>query len=445
MRNADTVVAIATAPGRAGIGVVRVSGSKVREISVAIVRRALRPRRATLCDFVDARANVLDRGIAVFYPAPNSYTGEDVLELQGHGGLAVLQLVMRRCLELGARPAQPGEFTQRAFLNDKLDLAQAESVADLIEASSEAAARSALRSLTGEFSGRVHELTRSLVDLRMLIEATLDFPEEGIDFLARANVPQKLQAIRDGVASLLERAAQGRLLREGISVVIIGRPNVGKSSLMNRLAQQELAIVTDVPGTTRDTLRHEILMEGVPIHLVDTAGLRETADVVESLGIERTWHEARGAAIALVLVDAGEGITDADRQILSTLPESTNKIIIFNKIDITGDQPARADSAQGPTVRLSVRTGAGLDLLQAAILDAAGWRPADENLFSARERHLQALREAAVALEMAALEDSPELIAEGLRIAQQALGRITGEFSADDLLGEIFSRFCIGK
>lgn len=444
MRRADTIAAIATAPGRAGIGVVRVSGPAVPDIARAMTNRTLVPRNATFCEFRGADGEVLDQGIALHFPAPHSYTGEDVLELQGHGGLAVLQLLLRRCLQLGARAAQPGEFTQRAFLNDKLDLAQAEGVADLIDASSEAAARGAMRSLTGEFSTRVQKLNRSLVELRVLIEATLDFPEEGIDFLERAGVSQKLSALRDQLRDLKASAVQGRILRDGIHVAIVGRPNVGKSSLLNRLARQDVAIVTEVPGTTRDVLRHDLAIEGVPIHLVDTAGLRETTDVVESLGIERTWQEARLAAIVLIVTDATNGVTPADRKIVEALPENIKKILLFNKIDLN---PAfAAGPAVAPGVRLSAKTGEGIDNLCAAILAAAGWLPGSESLFSARERHLEALRDAEQALEAAQHEATrPELAAEGLRIAQQALGRITGEFTADDLLGEIFSRFCIGK
>ena len=446
MHRADTIAAIATAPGRAGIGVVRVSGPAVPAIAQGVTGRQLVPRAATLCDFRDGDSAILDRGIAVFYPTPHSYTGDDVLELQGHGGLAVLQLVLRRCLQLGARTAQPGEFTQRAFLNDKLDLAQAESVADLIDASSEAAARGAMRSLAGELSDRVTRLVRSLVDLRVLVEATLDFPEEDTDFLDRAGIPEKLRDLGAEIDALRAQAAQGKILRDGINVVIVGRPNVGKSSLLNKLAEQEIAIVTEIPGTTRDLLRHELAIDGVPIHVVDTAGLRPTTDVVESIGIERAWREAQAAEIALVVMDAAEGKSAADEDILSKLPVTVPKILIFNKIDIISANPSRATSGTAVEVRLSARTGEGLDLLRSAILDAAGWRPADEGTFSARERHLHALQDARVALlEAEGQVGAPELLAEGLRLAQQALGRITGEFSADDLLGEIFSRFCIGK
>lgn len=446
MRLADTIAAIATAPGRAGIGVVRVSGPAVRNIADAILGRALQARVATLCDFLEVESGILDRGIAIFYPAPHSYTGEDVLELQGHGGLAVLQLVLRRCLDLGARPAQPGEFTQRAFLNDKLDLAQAESVADLIDASSEAAARGAMRSLAGEFSGRVGQLNGALIELRTLVEATLDFPEEEIDFLERTGVLEKLGRLQEGVTALLAEAEQGRILRDGARVVLIGQPNVGKSSLLNRLAEEEVAIVTEIPGTTRDPLRYELAIEGVPVHVVDTAGLRDATDAVEKIGVQRAWREIHQADLALLIVDATVGITDADLKILSELPDSLKKIIIFNKIDILKRAPAEVQTMSRIEIWLSAKTGDGLDLLRTALLRSIGWQPTEEGTFSARERHLQALRESEASLIRAANEPSSlELMAEELRLAQQAFANITGKFSADDLLGEIFSRFCIGK
>ncbi len=446
MRHADTIAAIATAPGRAGIGVVRVSGPGVRDIASAVLDRVLPARVATLCDFLEAESGILDRGIAIFYPAPHSYTGEDVLELQGHGGLAVLQLILRRCLDLGARAAQPGEFTQRAFLNDKLDLAQAESVADLIDASSEAAARGAMRSLAGEFSGRVGQLNGALIELRALVEATLDFPEEDIDFLGRKGVLEKLGRLRVGVAALLAVAEQGRILRDGAKVVLIGQPNVGKSSLLNRLAEEEVAIVTEIPGTTRDPLRFELAIEGVPVHVIDTAGLRDATDAVEKIGIQRAWREIDRADLALMIVDATVAITDAARKILTELPGSLKKIIVFNKIDLLKREPAEVQTMSRIEIWLSAKTGDGLNLLRTALLRSIGWQPTEEGIFSARERHLQALREAEASLKRAANEaSSPELMAEELRLAQRAFANITGEFSADDLLGEIFSRFCIGK
>ena len=446
MRLADTIAAIATAPGRAGIGVVRVSGPAVRNIVMATLGRTLQARVATLCDFLEAESRILDRGIAIFYPAPHSYTGEDVLELQGHGGLAVLQLVLRRCLDLGARLARPGEFTQRAFLNDKIDLAQAESVADLIDASSEAAARGAMRSLAGEFSGRVGQLNDALIELRTLVEATLDFADEEIDILERVGVVEKLGHLRQGVKTLLAEAVQGRILRDGVKVALIGQPNVGKSSLLNCLAREEVAIVTEIPGTTRDPLRHEMVIEGVPVHFVDTAGLRVATDAVEKIGIQRTWREIHQADLALLIVDATVGVAPADLEILSELPESLKKIIIFNKIDLLKQAPTEFQTMNRVEVRLSAKTGDGLDLLRTALLRSIGWQPTEEGNFSARERHLQALRDSEASLDRAVNGPSSlELVAEELRLAQQAFASITGEFSADDLLGEIFSRFCIGK
>ena len=445
MQHADTIAAIATSPGRAGIGVVRISGPAVRNIAAAVLSRSLQARVATLCDFLEADSMILDRGIAIFYAAPNSYTGEDVLELQGHGGLAVLQLVLRRCLDLGARPAQPGEFTQRAFLNDKLDLAQAESVADLIDASSEAAARGAMRSLAGEFSERVAQLNDALIELRSLIEATLDFPEEEIDFLERSGAMKKLTRLRTGVATLLAVAEQGRILRDGAKVALIGQPNVGKSSLLNRLAEEEVAIVTEIPGTTRDPLRHELAIEGVPVHVVDTAGLRHASDAVEKIGIERAWREIRQADLALLVVDATLGLTEADFRILAKLPQNLKRILIFNKIDILGEPPTEIQAVDGTEIWLSAKTGQGIDLLRAVLLRSIGWQSTQEGIFIARERHLQALRDAKASLAQAHESGSLELIAEELRLAQQAFANITGKFSADDLLGEIFSRFCIGK
>ncbi len=446
MRLADTIAAIATAPGRAGIGVVRISGPAVRNIVMATLGRTLQARVATLCDFLEAESRILDRGIAIFYPAPHSYTGEDVLELQGHGGLAVLQLVLRRCLDLGARLARPGEFTQRAFLNDKIDLAQAESVADLIDASSEAAARGAMRSLAGEFSGRVGQLNDALIELRTLVEATLDFADEEIDILERVGVVEKLGHLRQGVKTLLAEAVQGRILRDGVKVALIGQPNVGKSSLLNCLAREEVAIVTEIPGTTRDPLRHEMVIEGVPVHFVDTAGLRVATDAVEKIGIQRTWREIHQADLALLIVDATVGVAPADLEILSELPESLKKIIIFNKIDLLKQAPTEFQNMNRVEVRLSAKTGDGLDLLRTALLRSIGWQPTEEGTFSARERHLQALRDSEASLDRAVNGPSSlELVAEELRLAQQAFASITGEFCADDLLGEIFYRFCIGK
>jgi tRNA modification GTPase len=446
MPRADTIAAVSTAAGRAGIGVVRVSGPAVRAIIAGILGREPKPRAATLCGFRDATGGTLDRGLALFFPAPHSYTGEDVLELHGHGGPAVLRLVLRRCLDLGARPAQPGEFTRRAFLNDKLDLAQAESVADLIDASSEAAARGAMRSLAGEFSARIGHLVSALIELRALVEATLDFPDEEIDFLERGDAFNRLARLRAELGEVQRAAEQGRILREGARCVLIGQPNVGKSSLLNRLAGDEVAIVTEIPGTTRDPLRHELVIDGVPVHVIDTAGLRESEEPVEKIGIERAWREIHQADVALLVVDVTRGMADADRSILARLPEKVKNIFIFNKIDLLGESPSAREIEDRVEIRVSAKSGAGLELLRTHILLAIGWRPAEEAQFMARERHLRSLQQADAALARAADQSKAfELFAEELRLAQHALGEITGQFSADDLLGEIFSRFCIGK
>ena len=446
MYSADTIAAVATAPGRAGIGVVRVSGPAVRAVIAGILDRRPEPRAATLCDFRDANDDTLDRGLALFFPAPHSYTGEDVLELHGHGGPAVLQLILRRCLDLGARPAQPGEFTRRAFLNDKLDLAQAESVADLIDASSEAAARGAMRSLAGEFSTRISALGGELLELRALVEATLDFPEEEIDFLRRGDAFERLARLRAELSEVQRAAEQGRILREGARCVLIGQPNVGKSSLLNRLAGDEIAIVTEIPGTTRDPLRQELVIEGMPVHVIDTAGLRDSNEPVEKIGIERAWREIGQGDVALMVVDVTRGVVDADRRILARLPARTKKIIIFNKIDLSGELASALERDGNMEIRVSAKSGAGVQLLRAGILQAVGWRPAEEAQFVARERHLRALQQADDALARAtAHAGAIELFAEELRLAHQALGEITGKVSVDDVLGEIFSRFCIGK
>jgi len=441
--NDDLIAAIATAPGRGGIGVVRLSGRDLAAPMRALLGRTPAPRQATYCTFLAADGTALDEGIALLFPAPHSYTGETVLELQGHGGPQVLQLILERCLELGARLAEPGEFTRRAFLNGKIDLAQAESIADLIDAQSAAAARSALRALRGEFSRRVHALVEGLVRLRTLVEATLDFPEEEIDVLTQTDADGQLARLRAGLAAVQAEARQGALLREGLHVVLIGQPNVGKSSLLNCLAGFEAAIVTEVAGTTRDTVREAIQIDGVPLHVTDTAGLRETADVVERLGIERTWAAIAEADIAVLLVDAMHGVGPAEAAILARLP-SVPVLTVHNKIDLAAE-PARL-SGDGSEIWLSARRGEGIDLLRHRLLELAGWQASAETGFIARRRHLTALAEAATHLaEAAAARAQLELFAESLRLAQAALARITGEFSADDLLGEIFSSFCIGK
>lgn len=435
------IAAIATAPGRGGVGVVRISGGDVGRFAAGLLGRLPTPRHATYAPFLAGDGTILDEGIALYFEAPHSFTGEHVLELQGHGGPVVLNLVLQRCLELGARLAEPGEFTRRAFLNGKLDLAQAEAVADLIDAASGEAARSAMQSLSGAFSARVGELVDGLTRLRMLVEATLDFPEEEIDFLRDADAFGRLDAIDTSLEQVRAQARQGALLREGLTVVLIGQPNVGKSSLLNQLAGFEAAIVTEIAGTTRDTVREAIQIHGVPLHIVDTAGLRETEDPVEQLGIARTWAAVEKADVALLLVDAAHGVGAHEAAILERLP-AIARLTLHNKIDVTGEGPR----AVGDEIWLSARTGAGVDLLREKLLEAAGWRAAGEGAFMARARHLDALGRAAGHLAAArGAAAQLELFAEELRLAQAALSEITGEFSADDLLGAIFSSFCIGK
>jgi len=452
----DTIAAIATAPGRGGIGIVRVSGPAVDGIVPGIVGRALTPRVATAATFRGARGEALDEGLALFFPAPHSYTGEAVLELHGHGGPAVLRLVLARCVDLGARLAQPGEFTQRAFLNGKLDLVQAESVADLIDAATTTAARAAVRSLSGEFSRAIDAMVQALIELRMLIEAALDFPDEDIGFVRAADTAGRVDALRDRIREIQTRAEQGALLRDGLTAVLVGRPNVGKSSLLNQLAGEDAAIVTPIPGTTRDAVARDVEIHGIPLAVIDTAGLRATDDPIEALGIERTWAAVARADVALVMVDAkagDAGLDAADAEILARLPSALQHIVVHNKIDLVGLQPKAAVSGHAAATRhvwLSAKTGEGVALLRHEILALAGAHEEMEDTFLARERHLAALRAAAAhlacATEHLAIAAPPlELVAEELREAQGALAAITGEFSADDLLGVIFSRFCIGK
>jgi tRNA modification GTPase len=446
MRVADTIAAIATAPGAGGIGIVRLSGPDCSVIAQGILGHIPAPRHAAYLAFNDAEDTLIDRGIAVYYPAPHSYTGEDVLELQAHGGTALMQLLLTRCLELGARQAEPGEFTRRAYLNDKLDLAQAEAVADVINAATAEAARSAVRSLSGEFSLSIHELLAQLVNLRMFIEACLDFPEEEIDFITQGKVAEKLASVYESLESVLGKARQGNLLREGMRVVLIGQPNVGKSSLMNRLAGEEVAIVTPIAGTTRDTIKSTIQINGIPLHIIDTAGLRDTADEVELQGIARTWQALESANVALLLVDATHGITEREKSILERLPSVLPKIWIHNKIDLSKKAAAIGTKNGERHIYLSAKTGEGVPRLRECLLEIIGWQPASEGIFMARSRHLTALNAVKDHLEAATyLYDQPELLAEELRLGQEALGTITGEFTPDDLLGEIFSRFCIGK
>ncbi|MDR0224791.1 MAG: tRNA uridine-5-carboxymethylaminomethyl(34) synthesis GTPase MnmE [Burkholderiaceae bacterium] len=468
-RHNDPIAAIATAPGRGAVGIVRVSGKGVAPLVRALCGRELRPREATYLPFRDAQGGPIDHGLALFFPAPHSYTGEDVLELQAHGGPVVLQLLLARCLEAaqapgegrgavlpGLRLAQPGEFTERAFLNDKIDLAQAEAIADLIDASTEAAARSASRSLSGAFSEEIHGLRDALVHLRMLVEATLDFPEEEIDFLQKADASGQLERLRARLDQVLSRAHQGALLREGIKVVIAGQPNAGKSSLLNALAGAELAIVTPIAGTTRDKVQQTIQIEGVPLHVIDTAGLRESSDEVERIGIARAWDEIAAADAVLFLHDLTRVDEDSYRQADATiartlaqkLPRQVPVIDVWNKTD-RAEAPVPQAGGE-PGVALSARTGQGLDALRRRLLDVAGWQSAPEGLYLARARHVEALQAVAAHLDEAGLQLAAQaahldLLAEELRLAQLSLNAITGEFSSDDLLGVIFSSFCIGK
>ena len=443
---ADLIAAIATPAGRGGIGVVRLSGPGVTGVMKAVLGREIAPRSATLARFRGAEGGIIDEGIALYYPAPRSFTGEDMFELQGHGGPVVMQLLLARCVELGARLAQPGEFTRRAFLNDKVDLAQAESVADLIEASTVAAAHSAVRSLTGVFSEEIHRLVKDVIELRALVEATLDFPDEEVGVLRGVEVEGSLARVGGALEGICARARQGSLLRNGLHVVLAGQPNVGKSSLLNRLAGEERAIVTEFAGTTRDALRETIQIDGVPLHLIDTAGLRDTEDHVERVGITRTWYEIEKSDVVVLLVDARQGVTAEDRRIVARLPQSVRRLTVWNKIDLAGRGAARREDEEGVVVGISALTGEGVELLRDELLRIAGWERGEEDVFLARERHLEALRQALQHFRLARERSGQlELCAEELRLAQEALNGITGRFSSDDLLGEIFGRFCIGK
>lgn len=444
----ETIAAVATPSGCGGVGIVRVSGTGLAGFAESLIGSRPQPRRATLAAFRDARGEAIDQGIVLYFPAPASFTGEDVVELQGHGGPVVMQLLLRRCLELGARIARPGEFSERAFLNGRLDLAQAEAIADLIDASTASAARSAVRSLQGEFSAVVRELGGELVALRALTEATLDFPEEEVDFLNAADAFVRLDRVAGQLDAVFSRARRGNLLRAGLNVVLAGQPNVGKSSLLNRLAGDDLAIVTPIAGTTRDALKGSIQIHGIPLHIIDTAGLRETADEVERHGIERTWREIQRADVIVLLVDAvnaRDGVTAADRAIAERLPAGPARLTVCNKSDLADRTAMREETAAGPRIWLSAKSGEGLPLLEAALLEIAGWQDG-EDIFIARERHLAALESARQHVAQARHATRQlELFAEELRLAHKALMSITGEFSADDLLGEVFSRFCIGK
>ena len=445
----DTIAAISTPPGRGGIGIVRVSGPRASEVATAVIGRLPEPRVATSARFLAGDGETLDTGLALWFPAPRSFTGEDTLELQGHGGPVVLDRVAGRMISLGARPARPGEFTERAFLNGKLDLAQAEAVADLIDAATHEAARLARRSLDGALSERVDAAVAELVQIRTFVEGSLDFPDEEVPDLPGDLLSERLDRVRAAVAAARGTAARGNLLREGFGVVIVGRPNVGKSSLLNRLVGRERAIVTEVPGTTRDTLQEPVQVDGLPLRVVDTAGLHRSEDPVERIGIERTWAAVDEADAVLAVVDDRRGLEDADRSILGRLPDRLPRILVHNKIDLTGARAGEWDSGTGHRIRLSAKTGEGVDRLCERLKALAGYEPRTEGLFMARRRHLVALDEALAAMDSAkrgAAEGAgSEFVAEDLRLAQRALGEITGEFTTDDLLGRIFATFCIGK
>lgn len=446
--NTDTIVAIATPPGIGGIGIVRASGPNVRLIADKILKSIPKPRYATQRQFSADNGQIIDQGIALYFPAPHSFTGEDVLELQGHGGPVVLDLLMQRVLELGARLARPGEFTERAFLNDKLDLAQAEAVADLIASSTAVAARAALGSLQGVFSERIHILLEGLIQLRLHVEAAIDFPEEEIDFLADGQIARQLKQLQNQLANLRSEADQGRLLRDGMTIVIAGRPNAGKSSLLNQLAGRDTAIVTEIPGTTRDVLREHISIDGMPLHVIDTAGLRESNDPVEQEGIRRAWQAIEAADQVLFLIDNQQGVVAEDRALRNKLPEDIGFTLIRNKIDLSNTSAATLDGEWGLEIGLSAKTGAGVDLLREHLKTCMGYRSEGSGNFTARRRHLDALERAGACLDRAEIQldaKAGELVAEELRLAQQVLGEITGEFTSDDLLGRIFASFCIGK
>ena len=442
--SSDTIVAIATPSGRGGVAIIRISGSKVSHIAKAILGRLPPPFTASHKLFKDENGELIDDGIAIYFPAPRSFTGEDVLELQGHGSHIVMDMLLQRCTELGARFAKPGEFSERAFLNDKLDLTQAEAIADLIDSGSRQAARSALRSLQGEFSSAINSLLSKMIEMRVYVEAALDFPEEEIDFLADASVMKRLQAIKDQLLDITQKAQQGSLLRNGMHLVIIGKPNAGKSSLLNALAGNETAIVTEIAGTTRDILHESIDLDGIPLHLVDTAGLRESDDPVEKIGIERAWQAIRKADIALLLLDDTQ-TENPHHEIMKRLPESLPLLIVHNKIDLSNKQPSK----KGDELYISAKQNLGIERLKTELKRRIGFQDMGEDTFIARRRHLQALQRTQEHVDNAEAQltqfNAGELMAEELRLAQDELGQITGKFTSDDLLGEIFSSFCIGK
>jgi tRNA modification GTPase len=446
--SADTIAAVATPAGRGGVGVIRVSGNQVPAIAQRLLGRLPRPRLAELHAFSDGQGRVIDQGLCLYFPAPHSFTGEHVLELQGHGGPVVMDLLLGRLLELGARAARPGEFSERAFLNDKLDLAQAEAIADLIDSSTEQAARAASRSLQGVFSGLVHALVESLIRLRTYVEAAIDFPEEEIDFLSAGEVQQQLTAVSEELEAVQTQAHQGCLLREGMTLVLAGRPNAGKSSLLNVLAGRDTAIVTSIAGTTRDVLREHIQIDGMPLHVIDTAGLRDSSDPIEKEGVRRAWSQIEQADRLLLIIDDELGFSDQDEAILARLPPRLPHTLVYNKIDVSGRPPGVRTRGADTEIALSAVTGQGIKVLRCHLKEVMGYSESAVGSFSVRRRHLHALREAALNLENAQSclnAGAGELLAEELRLAQQHLSEITGEFTSDDLLGEIFAGFCIGK
>lgn len=449
MTSSDTIAAIATPPGRGGIGVIRISGTDLKGFGKTLLGELPIPRQAMFKSFLDTEGRAIDQGIALFFPAPYSYTGEDVLELQGHGGPAIQNLLLNQCLISGARLAQPGEFTLRAYLNNKIDLIQAESVADLIEANTHEAARCAANSLRGNFSNKIEELVNMLTELRMFIEATINFPEDNIDDLPLSPIDEKLRQIDARFKQIFQTAQQGKILKEGIRIVLAGEPNVGKSSLLNQLAEDDVAIVTETPGTTRDIIERTITIEGITIHIIDTAGLRETSDIVEQKGIERTHAAIKNAHMVIWIMDISRQLPPIDVEAIHSISVDIPRITVYNKIDLING-PARIEQHNDSTaIDISAKTGVGIDLLRKEILTIAGWQHNTEGLFTARQRHLEALTTAQAHLNSArtfAIHESQlELLAEELRLSQLALSSITGEFTADDLLGEIFSHFCIGK
>lgn len=445
----DTIAAIATPPGRGGIGVVRISGLKVPTIAERLLGRLPKARVATFVKFHDQDGAMLDEGLALYFPRPGSFTGEDVLELHGHGGPVVLDLLLAAVMQCGARLARPGEFTERAFLNDKIDLVQAEAIADLIDSASAAAVRAASRSLHGEFSARIHVLRQRMEELRMYVEAAIDFPEDEIDFLADGAILARLNALRNELSDVLRTAHQGTLLRDGMTVVIAGRPNAGKSSLLNRLAGNDIAIVTNIPGTTRDVLRTQISIDGLPVHVIDTAGLRHTTDVVEQEGVSRAWREIATADRVLLVIDDSQPLAAQLHDIVPALPSGVPITLVRNKIDLSQREAGLGEGALGVEAAVSALTGTGIDGLRAHLRACVGFQPTGEGTFTARRRHVDALQQALHWIDTGIVQlevhRAGELLAEDLRFAHHALGEITGQFTSEDLLGKIFSSFCIGK